>query len=118
SSLCASSRHEKLNSTPLNGTILYAEKLIKDFMQKNKVQIMNTIFITDGGATDGFSNLNNVFDPITKINYDLKENELTNCLFSIFKRRTGTNIYRYFLSDGIYSPAYKRDYIIKNGDND
>ena len=46
------SRRWTLDSTPLNNTIVYAIEIAKDFRRTHNVEIFNTIFLTDGGATD------------------------------------------------------------------
>ena len=38
----------QLGGTPLNAAILTAIPLVKQFITKNKIQKMNTIFLTDG----------------------------------------------------------------------
>lgn len=42
----------KLSSTPLNNTIVYGIQIAKDFRKTHNVEILNTIFLTDGEATD------------------------------------------------------------------
>lgn len=41
-----------LGGTPLAQTALVARNLIKEFKEKNRIEIMNVIFLTDGDATD------------------------------------------------------------------
>ena len=43
--------HFNLGSTPLAETALVARDLVKNFKQKNRVEIMNVIFLTDGDPT-------------------------------------------------------------------
>jgi len=38
--------------TPLDNTILLASQIVADFKEKSKVQIVNTVILTDGDATD------------------------------------------------------------------
>ena len=50
----ASDRHwlqtDGMGGTPLNDAILIAPKIVNDFRVKNKLEIVNTIFLTDGGS--------------------------------------------------------------------
>ena len=39
-------------STPLDNTILLASQIVRDFKEQSKVQIVNTVILTDGDATD------------------------------------------------------------------
>lgn len=39
-------------STPLDSTVVIARDIINDFRKATKVQIVNTVFLTDGDATD------------------------------------------------------------------
>jgi len=52
-----------LGGTPLNGCIASASDCIRDFKKKNNIEIINTIFLTDGGSNWGINirkNGNNV----------------------------------------------------------
>ena len=44
--------HLELGSTPLNTTIIVGTEVAKRFRENNNVEILNTIFLTDGEATD------------------------------------------------------------------
>ena len=48
-------KHLIVGGTPLAETALIARNLIQDFKNKNRVEIMNVIFLTDGGATSPLS---------------------------------------------------------------
>ena len=48
---------DPLMSTPLNQAIIAAEKIINDFRNKNKLQVVNTVFLTDG-QSDGIFDFN------------------------------------------------------------
>lgn len=41
-----------MGSTPLNSALLTSRKLIREFKEKNRLQIVNTVILTDGDATD------------------------------------------------------------------
>lgn len=102
---------DRMDSTPLNQTILCADQLVNDFRVKNKVQIVNTIFLTDG-ASD-YSGLNStgyqwkkggnkyiVRDNVTKKTYWTDNNyhySATSVYLRILKDRTDCNLIGFFL---------------------
>lgn len=45
-------RHFSLGSTPLNSAIIVGKEVAKRFRKRYNVEILSTIFLTDGGATD------------------------------------------------------------------
>jgi len=51
---------EQLNCTPLNSTIVSAINVVKEFRQKYSLDIVNTIFLTDGDDTHGLSYIDEV----------------------------------------------------------
>ena len=48
-------RHFSLGSTPLNSCIIVGKQVAKEFRKKYNVEILSTIFLTDGGATDNLN---------------------------------------------------------------
>jgi hypothetical protein len=126
-------RFQHLNpmlSTPLNQAILTSEQLINNFRKRNKLQIVNTIFLTDGagdgvaqqpsrdgtvnvstpGVGLGYKTIKNKFfirDSVTKKEYvyhrGAQRNDkryMTNILLRILKDRTNCNLIGMFLYDG------------------
>ena len=57
-----------LSSTPLNSTIIVGQKIAKIFRKKYNVEILSTIFLTDGGATDSLNY-------VTHLDYHKEERE-------------------------------------------
>lgn len=108
---------DPMNGTPLNQAIIAAEKLVNDFRKKNKLQIVNTIFLTDG-ESNPISGLNTnahlaykpkgsrfiLRDNVMKKEYNVPGDirscygELTNILLRILKDRTDSNLIGFFLS--------------------
>ena len=102
-----------MHSTPLNQTILAAHKIVNDFREKNKLQIVNTIFLTDGCSDyTGLSTSNMklqwkkggnkyiVNDKMTKKTYWVDNNNsysVTSTYLRILKDRTNSNIIGFFL---------------------
>jgi hypothetical protein len=102
-----------LSSTPLNSAIVAAMGLVPEFQKKNRVQVMNTIFLTDGDSNCGINakgsniNINDGFyivDDRTKAQIFCKSNSYgytsTQCLLKILKERTGTNLVGFFVTNG------------------
>jgi len=114
-----------LSGTPLNETIIAAMEIIPHFQKKNKLQIVNTVFLTDGDGhpltnvyadytgymkdvrtgNDG-KEVNKVIirDPKTKNEqvYDVKRysNEQTTCLIKLLKARTNSNVIGFYIAHG------------------
>lgn len=111
-----------MDSTPLNQAIIALEEIVNNFQRKNKLQIVNTIILTDGSSdpTEGV-----YFDQAAKEQYvkdesfkrrkvyilrdektkrtyvtDLRWNETTTTLLKILKTRTGCNLIGFYLNNG------------------
>ena len=129
------SRHEvpknlRLSGTPLGECIISATKMVPEFQKKNKVQIVNTIFLTDGqghknfSVWDGdefkrpeYSSTTIIVDPITKKHYSLNSTQQLDGVDSMLLRVLGdrtkarvigfyiapTNNKKYFLREAGYS---------------
>ena len=67
----------RMAGTPLNETIICAMKIVPEFQKKNKLQIVNTVFLTDG---EGHS-LNSVYEEFTRSYED--ENGIINSRVAI-----------------------------------
>lgn len=104
---------EVLGGTPLNATILVADEVVNEFRRKSKVQIVNTIFLTDGESDP--CGVNGVYsmkkkryiirDEKTKLDYDITDAkggydgvDITKTLLKMLKVRTGSNLIGFFLS--------------------
>ena len=109
---------EPLSGTPLNQAIIAATELVKQFRERNKLQIVNTIFLTDGGSNPILGYVGQpaepfyirhqtrrryvVQDSVTKKEYFLTNNridgdEITNSLLRSLKDRTGCNLIGFYL---------------------
>jgi hypothetical protein len=92
------------SSTPLSSTIHYAKTMVLDFMERNRIDIMNTIFITDGGCTDTIY-ADNYTDKKSNFMVDMCENYLgyrnsVGPLMKILRHRTGSNVWVYHIGNG------------------
>jgi len=102
-----------LCGTPLNQAIIAALEVVPKFKVENRVQVVNTVFLTDGdshtrdsyfnedGKSRGFSTYNeNIFfvDPVTKKSYRVdNRREYTDMFYTILKDRLGVNVMGFYL---------------------
>jgi hypothetical protein len=107
---------DSMGGTPLNHAIMIAPKLVEDFRAKNKLEIVNTIFLTDGDSnpSEGIKNETAprqfrqerryfYVDKVTRKTYDWypygwgQTETNTTTLLRILKERTGCNLVGFFL---------------------
>jgi hypothetical protein len=124
-------RSDSLQSTPLNECIGVADMIVNRFKAKSQVQIVNTIFLTDGDS-DPIHAVNGLMsswksrkyilqDEITKKTYDIRANkdsyryrdpysdkEMTNLLLRVLKDRTGCNLIGFYITSYGFNSAYDR----------
>ena len=91
-----------LGCTPLNEAIWCALDMVPAFQRANGVQIVNTVFLTDGeghGMVGGYTwrdNRSFITDKKTKKNYEMKgtgrRGGETDALLEMLRDRTGTNL--------------------------
>jgi len=106
---CAAQRYGNIpkvfgtGCTPLNEAIMCALQQVPAFQEQTGVQIVNTVFLTDGDGHSmgarGYSYRRNekiyVHDPVTRKDYDMDGNDYraeTNVYLDILKDRTQCNI--------------------------
>ena len=112
----------KLGGTPLNESIVAAMKIVPKFKKDNRLQIVNTVFLTDGEgnkwtavadgygrylwSAQGYGSKNQrlvIRDPITKYEVTVStmtDNELTSAYIKLLKVRTGCNIIGFYVLPG------------------
>jgi hypothetical protein len=118
-----------LAGTPLNKAIVAAMKIVPMFQKENRLQIVNTVFLTDGDGnrcTDISDGLGRVIpqsgsrsivirDPITKHEETVQDfrgaSELTSAYIKLFKKRTNSNVVGFYILYGreLYSALDKFD---------
>lgn len=113
-----------MGGTPLNSAIIGAMELIPEFQKRNKLQIVNTIFLTDGDSDSGlyfckkegdgmyaravgrYNYVTNqstnliVRDPVTKYNlsFNLDDNRsVTSSFISMLKQRVNCNVVGFYI---------------------
>ena len=94
-------------STPLDSTIVVAKDIVNTFRQQTKVQIVNTVFLTDGDATDNLlyygTNPKGGWNNITVLRDGHKEwaehgGTPTGLLLQWFREQTGANALGIFVT--------------------
>lgn len=99
-----------LSSTPLDETVVAAMEIVPEFREKNRLQIVHTVFLTDGESSTGgfpspgckkYKSQSYIIDPVTKKMYNNTGNDYTYsttpCLLQIFRDRTKSNAIGFFL---------------------
>lgn len=107
-----------LAGTPLNEAIVAAMKIVPQFQKENRLQIVNTVFLTDGDGnrctdiSDGYGRIITqsghrsivIRDPITKHEETVQDfrgaSELTNAYIKLFKKRTNSNVVGFYILYG------------------
>ena len=94
-------RNHGLGSTPLNEAIIAASAIVPNFRSSNNLQIVNTIFLTDGEASgrlrpNSYGNSAWIRDEKTKRVYNATET--TSALLSVLNDRTGANTVGIYLN--------------------
>ena len=107
-----------LGGTPLNEAVIAAMEIVPMFQKKNNVQIVNTIFLTDGQGTEqrvtysnetssysrymgtGRNTQNIIVDPVTKRHYQIDQygDKDTKYFLEALKDRTGSRIAGFFIA--------------------
>jgi hypothetical protein len=120
---------DRLNGTPLNSAIVAASELVNQFRDRNKLQIVNTIFLTDGDSNYLGHLLNSdssgkgglidsyvIHDHKTKHRFKIKNyaygRSATAILLNMLKARTQSNLIGFFLNDMTWDQTLR--YVILN----
>jgi hypothetical protein len=132
-----------MSGTPLNEAVIAAMEIVPHFQKKYKLQIVNTVFLTDGegaplyevylddeGHTDYHSRHNKrslvLRDPVTKEQEIMKPNAVafnqTSALIRLLKKRTNSNIVGFYVlnirelngsAGNMFFPDYNERYKVK-----
>ena len=101
-------------STPLDSTVICATSIVNAFRAKHKLQIVNTVILTDGDCTDQPEVFNTNWNPykqhlvirdsVTKSEMVVEnvwnKNNITAIFLNRLRDRTGTNVIGYYLQSG------------------
>jgi hypothetical protein len=106
---------DNMRGTPLCETITLAASLVNEFNKKNRIEISNCIWITDGdGMEPGTRMAGNrkvvIRDTIAKetITFDYKNYAWTNALLAMLKSRTKCNLIGFYVTD-----SYNKDIVFQ-----
>ena len=98
------SRNFGLGSTPLNEALLAAMTIVPEFQKANRIQVVNTVFLTDG-AGNGWSipSQGTVRFPGDRLPIRVNRRSATRLFADVLRDRTGSNIVNFFLAN--WQPA-------------
>ena len=131
---------EPMGGTPLNAAIIAATELVNQFRDRNKLQIVNTIFLTDGGSNPivGLYQMPReqyvqsltrtqkirfvVQDQMTKKDYHMTSttngyvdhDEMTSTLLKILKDRTGCTLIGFYLFTATWGRGARAETVYAN----
>lgn len=105
-----------LGGTPLNASIVALSKVVAEFRKANRLEIVNTVILTDGEDSDVLYTLNStqsrytstigpennynvsyIFDDETKKSFRVGPKGVTPALLEILKARTGCNLIGFYV---------------------
>ena len=126
---------DRLGYTPLNGAIMCSEKIIKEFKQKNNIQKVHAVWITDGEGNNqyekyevgpdgipkfvyvkGYDTQVYLQDDIMKKNHKVSGRYLTPHLFQIVRDRLGCNVVGFYLDKDFGKKSYMTKYWYASSD--
>jgi hypothetical protein len=139
--LWAAGLHNHINSdamggTPLNDAIMIAPKVVRDFTNRNKLEITNVVWLTDGESNGsagiehsteprvpakGYKSRYFYVDPTTNKTYDwyphswYNTRDNTNTLLRILKDSTGCNLVGFFLYESANFKRVDNEFNVSNG---
>jgi hypothetical protein len=110
---------EDLGGTPLNETVIASMEIVKEFRKKYRLDIVNTVFLTDGDANENNRVIhepgqrgylpNTRYGDSNVIIRDMKtmnegrarpKSDLTIALLELLKANTGVNVIGFYISSG------------------
>jgi hypothetical protein len=125
------SRDLRLGGTPLNEAIIAAMDLIPKFKSKNRLQIVNAVFLTDGeghrmtryksGSSYTSSYKMVVKDPVTNAHVTVEHShncDSSTAFLQLLKQRTDCNVVGFRILSMREVKSFLRNYIEKFGDTD
>lgn len=108
----------RLGGTPLDATILIAMEMVNPFKEKYRVQVLNTVFLTDGASfrcgyavassTTGkvvegnikcsHKDTKSLLDPVTKKSFKMKMNDDTTTLLTALRELRDVEVAGFFIA--------------------
>lgn len=101
----------ELASTPLEESILVARTIADEFRAKNRIEVLNTVFLTDGDGDNNVfiggkygQNHITVTDANTNLSATVKydrdqRNQMQQVLLELYKKATGSRVINFFIAD-------------------
>ena len=115
----------QLGGTPLGDCILSAINMVPEFQKKNKVQIVNTIFLTDGQGHDRmsvwdgndytrnmrYSPTTIIIDPVTKKHFviDPRKDGIDATLLKVLRDRTKARVIGFYIAPTNNKNTFNRE---------
>jgi hypothetical protein len=118
----------RLSGTPLNEAVVAAMKIVPKFQKERKLQIVNTVFLTDGDGSKNNSMYDSsgrwltlrgnevviIRDPVTKQEEILEEypraRDMTKVYIKLLKARTNCHVVGFYILGGRDFAYYMRDF--------
>ena len=98
------SRNFGLGSTPLNEALLAAMNIVPEFQKANRIQVVNTVFLTDGAGNGWLiPRQGTVRFPGDRLPIRVDGRSATRLFADVLRDRTGSNIVNFFLAN--WQPA-------------
>jgi hypothetical protein len=98
------SRNFGLGSTPLNEALLAAMTIVPEFQKANRIQVVNTVFLTDGAGNGWLiPRQGTVRFPGDRLPIRVDGRSATRLFADVLRDRTGSNIVNFFLAN--WQPA-------------
>ena len=93
-----------LGSTPLNEALLAAMTIVPEFQKANRIQVVNTVFLTDGAGNGWLiPSQGTVRFPGDRLPIRVNGRSATRLFADVLRDRTGSNIVNFFLAN--WQPA-------------
>jgi len=115
----------QLGGTPLGDCIVSAINMVPEFQKKNKVQIVNTIFLTDGQGHDRmsvwdgnrytrdmrYSQTTIIIDPVTKKHFviDPRKDSIDATLLKVLRDRTKARVIGFYIAPTNNKNSFNRE---------
>ena len=98
------SRNFGLGSTPLNEALLAAMTIVPEFQKANRIQVVNTVFLTDGAGNGWLiPSQGTVRFPGDRLPIRVNRRSATRLFADVLRDRTGSNIVNFYLAN--WQPA-------------
>lgn len=118
---------DQMTGTPLQQTALALSEVVKNFQERNKLQVTNCIIMTDGAPNPHYYRSKSgkstaakvvVSDPMTRKTYLVetrdsyakgnRSDNMLSCMLNVLKDRTGCNLLGYYICNNIPFPVTKQ----------